>query len=88
MSKRPATPRQIQVLAFIERHVFDKGFPPTHREICAELGASEKSTAAANYHLRQLEAKGLLNRHEATCRGIAITFAGHELLVEQRRLLP
>lgn len=86
MSTRPATQRQIQVLGIIERWVFEKGFPPTHREICAELGLGEQ-TAAANYHLRQLEAKGLLIRHYATCRGIALTFAGHELLVEQRRLL-
>jgi len=87
MNKRPATARQLQVLGIIERWVFDKGFPPTHREICAELGVSEKSTAAAHYHLRQLEARGLLNRHEATSRGIAITFAGHDVLVEQRRIL-
>lgn len=87
MSTRPVTQRQLQVLGIIELWLFDKGFPPTNREICAELGVSEKSTCAAHYHLCRLEAKGLILRHAVTSRGISLTFAGHELLVEQRKIL-
>ena len=45
--------KQQQILNFIERHVADKGFPPTVREICEAVGLSSPSTVHG--YLKRLE---------------------------------
>ncbi len=54
------TERQRQVLSFILRSVEQRGYPPSVREICGELGTS--STRGAQRHLEALERKGYITR--------------------------
>ena len=46
------------ILDFVNQFVQENGFAPSVREIGAAVGCS--STASVSYHLRQLQAKGLL----------------------------
>ena len=47
-------------LEFIRKFVDEKGYPPTVREICSQVGF--KSTASAKYYLDNLKSKALLER--------------------------
>lgn len=68
---RPAlTPRQQAALALICRSVVDRGYPPTVRELGAELGLSS-SNSVLNV-LRRLQAKGYLDRDPGVVRGIRV----------------
>ena len=62
------TARQQQVLDVIQDKIDTAGYPPTIREIGAELGI--KSTNAVNDHLKALERKGYLTRNEAKSRAV------------------
>ena len=65
------TDRQRQILAFVERNIRRKGYPPTHRDIMAELGL--KSTNGIAEHLDRIERKGYLRRGGfAHSRGIVL----------------
>jgi repressor LexA len=64
------SPRQQEVLAFIEGFLSLEGYPPTLREIGRALGI--KSTNAVNDHLKALETKGAIVRSRARSRGIAM----------------
>ena len=64
------SPRQRQVLDFINSHLKDKGYPPTIRDIGAAMGI--RSTNAVNDHLAALEKKGAISRDRACSRGISI----------------
>lgn len=56
----PLTPRQQQVLELLRRHIDANGYPPTLRELAAELGVS--GTLPVSKHLEALERKGQLTR--------------------------
>ena len=47
-------------LEFIKKFVDDNGYPPTVREICAQVGF--KSTASAKYYLDKLEEQGAIKK--------------------------
>lgn len=64
----PLTARQREVLRFILASQRERGVSPALREICACIGAS--STNSASDHLRALERKGYITRHDAMARGI------------------
>ncbi len=64
------SPRQQEVLSFIERFLTDEGSPPTLREIGKALGI--RSTNAVNDHLNALERKGAIHRHRSRSRGITL----------------
>ena len=66
--RKRLTPRQREVLEVIQHSIEDNGYPPTIREIGAELGI--KSTNAVNDHLKALERKGYLERNEAKSRAL------------------
>ena len=66
------TPRQQQVLAFINDFSGRCGYPPSLREIAAQLGIS--GTVGVSKHLEALARKGYLQRSENRPR--AITMAG------------
>ena len=65
------SPRQQEVLTFIERFLGEEGSPPTLREIGKALGI--RSTNAVNDHLNALERKGAITRHRSRSRGISLT---------------
>lgn len=67
-TRKKLTDRQQQVLDFIQEKIACDGYPPTIREIGAELGIN--STNGVNDHLRALERKGYLNRTEAKSRAL------------------
>jgi repressor LexA len=64
------TPRQRQVLDFIASHLDEQGYPPTLREISAEIGTA--GTVSALHHLETLERKGYLRRETGSSRGIVL----------------
>lgn len=54
----PLTPRQAEILAWIESYHLTHSYPPSMREIGRRFGIS--STNGVNDHLRYLEAKGAI----------------------------
>ncbi|NJD30971.1 MAG: repressor LexA, partial [Gammaproteobacteria bacterium] len=61
------TPRQRQVLRFIQDAVIRQGMPPTRAAIAEALGF--KSANAAEEHLRALQRKGVLDLRPCASRG-------------------
>ena len=57
-------------LEFIRKFVDEKGYPPTVREICSQVGF--KSTASAKYYLDKLEEQGAIRKGENKNRAIEI----------------
>lgn len=64
------TPRQRQVLMFIQDTLAEHGLPPTRAEIAEALGF--KSANAAEEHLRALQRKGVLDLRPGASRGIQL----------------
>ena len=64
------TPRQLEVLQFIQRHARRNGAPPTVREIAKALGVA--STNAVACHIDALVRHGLLERHPHSSRGLRV----------------
>jgi repressor LexA len=64
------TPRQSEILLFIQGFMEEVGMPPTRAEIARELGF--KSVNAAEEHLRALQRKGALELIPGTSRGIQL----------------
>ena len=65
------TPRQQEILEFIQTHLRQTGFPPTRAEICKALGF--RSPNAAEEHLKALERKGAIQLTAGASRGIRLT---------------
>ncbi len=57
-------------LEFIRKFVDEKGYPPTVREICSQIGF--KSTASAKYYLDKLEEQGAIKKGDNKNRAIEI----------------
>lgn len=66
------TRRQQAVLDCIEDSIREKGYGPTVREICQQLGLSSPSTV--HVHLKSLEEKGLIKRDPLKSRSITLTY--------------
>lgn len=66
----PLTPRQRDILSFIEKAVREHGAPPTRVEIAQAFGF--KSPNAAEEHLRALARKGVIELVGGTSRGIRL----------------
>lgn len=64
------TRRQQQVLDYIRDAMRRNGYPPTVREICAELDLSSPSTVHA--HLANLERLGLIHRDPSKPRALEL----------------
>jgi repressor LexA len=64
------TPRQREILQFIQDAVAESGMPPTRAEIAAEMGF--KSPNAAEEHLRALQKKGVIDLIPGASRGIQL----------------
>ena len=65
------TPRQKQILEFIRDFRREKGYSPTHREICERFGFTSYGTV--HKHLKLLESKGFLRRDWNQKRGVELT---------------
>lgn len=69
------TPRQTEILDFIQRFISETGMPPTRADMARELGF--RSANAAEEHLRALERKGVIELLPGTSRGIRLLEAPH-----------
>lgn len=70
------TKKQKVVLDDIERHIREKGYGPTVREVCQDLGLSSPSTV--HVHLKALEEKGYIRRDPMKSRSITLTYGVEE----------
>lgn len=59
-----------EVLQYINRYSEENGFPPTVRDMCADLGI--KSTATAYSYVNRLREMGLLNKADKKKRAVAL----------------
>ncbi|MFQ5442767.1 MAG: transcriptional repressor LexA [Thermodesulfobacteriota bacterium] len=73
MDGKRLTPRQKDILAFIEVFIKERGYPPTLREICARFKIKGPKNAAK--HLDALERKGFLRRKANISRGMEVASA-------------
>ncbi len=64
------TPRQRQILTFIQQQIAELGRPPTRSEIARAFGF--RSANAAQEHLRNLERKGAIALTGGASRGIRL----------------
>ncbi len=74
MSDQPSTQltqRQHEILAFIEKTVGDRGYPPSVREIGEAVGLASPSTVHS--HLHTLQRLGYLRRDPTKPRAIEVT---------------
>ena len=65
---QPLTDRQNLILQFIRHSIRERGYPPTLREIGAQMGI--RSTNGVSDHLRALERKGYLRREDMKSRAL------------------
>ncbi len=68
--EKTLTDKQKKILDVINREVREKGYPPSVREICKELGF--KSTSTAHAYLKKLQDLGYLKKAPATPRGLKL----------------
>lgn len=71
MSTTALTPRQQEILVFIEKTVGDRGYPPSVREIGEAVGLASPSTVHS--HLHTLQRLGYLRRDPTKPRAIEVT---------------
>lgn len=62
--------KQQEILSFIEKHLSQKGFPPTVREICEAVGLNSPSTVHG--YLSRLEKNGFIVKDAGSSRGIRL----------------
>lgn len=65
------TPRQSEILSFIQAAIEENGMPPTRVEIARALGF--RSANAAEEHLRALKRKGVIDLVPGASRGIQLS---------------
>ncbi|MDF2502882.1 MULTISPECIES: transcriptional repressor LexA [Clostridium] len=70
MPKDKKRDMQAEIYEFIKSEVINKGYPPSVREICAEVGLS--STSTVHGHLSRMEKKGLIKRDPTKPRAIEL----------------
>lgn len=70
--------KQLMILKSIHEAIENKGYPPTVREIAADVGLA--STSTVHGHLSRLENNGFISRDPALTRAIELTPTGLEVL--------
>lgn len=76
------TPRQKDILAYIEKYRKEQGFPPTLRDICKRFEI--RSTNGARYHLHRLSQMGYLEIEQGKSRGVRMVDKTPKRLPVQR----
>lgn len=71
MKKEELNERLKDVYDYTVKYIENNGYPPSVREICAELNI--KSTATAYSYLERLKSKGLLNKDPQKKRAISVS---------------
>ena len=70
MSYGKISPKQTEILEYIESEIINRGFPPAVREICEAVNL--KSTSSVHSHLETLERNGYIRRDPTKPRAIEI----------------
>jgi repressor LexA len=83
MADSKITPRQRQVLEFIESQMRDRGFPPSVREIGEAVGLTSPSTVHS--HLNTLQKLGYLRRDPTKPRAIEVRWDSNSGAIMERR---
>jgi len=68
------SPRQQDMLSFLQRFIEENGYPPTIREI--GQGVKTSSTSVVSYNLNILQAKGYIQRDREISRGVKLVEKG------------
>ena len=68
--REPLTAKQEQIFNFIKSEISSKGYPPSVREICDEVGLS--STSSVHAHIKTLEKKGYIKSVSSKNRAIEV----------------
>lgn len=68
---REISDRQLSILTVIQKRIDEQGYPPTIREIGAEVGL--RSTNGVAEHLRSLIEKGYLEKEDMKSRALGLT---------------
>ena len=68
------SPRQREILEYVNSHVDAHGYPPTVREIGQAVGLTSPSTVHA--HLARLESSGLIRRDKTKPRALEVIEGG------------
>ncbi len=66
--------KQEKILSFMNRHIKEKGYPPSVREICEAVGF--KSTSSVHTYLKWLEEEGQIQKDAETPRALRILDEG------------
>ena len=72
------TPKQLQYLKVIAKHITTHGTPPSMQEIADKMGGVSRSLV--HRYMWQLKDRGCINRREGRARFIEITDRGWEAL--------
>ena len=72
MTEAVLTQRQREILDIIERHMRERGYPPSVREIGEAVGLTSPSTV--HTHLRTLQRLGFLRRDPTKPRAIEVRY--------------
>ena len=67
---RQVRDKQNEIYEFLKTYTYNKGYPPSVREICEAVGL--KSTSSVHGHLKRLESKGLIKRDPTKPRALEI----------------
>lgn len=77
------TPRQREILLFIEKSMQDRGYPPSVREIGEAVGLNSPSTV--HNHLSTLQKMGFLRRDPTKPRALEVRFDTNSEVAMERR---
>ena len=80
------TDKDYQILKFIQDQLATRGFPPTVREICTEVGLA--STATVHARLKKLEEHGLIVKEGAKNRSIRVVSYNNSVTDEAYTRIP
>ena len=64
------TEKQERILKYISSYTAEQGYPPSVREICAEVGLSSPSTVHA--HIKRLREMGYLEKDDHKTRALSV----------------
>jgi repressor LexA len=83
MADLPLVGKRLEILDFIDRSQRERGYPPSVREICEEVGLTSTSTVHA--HLKTLQGQGYLRRDPTKPRAIEVRYeSGSGAVIERR----
>ena len=78
--------RQRDILEYVAKFIRKNGYSPTLTEIGAALGM--RSPATVHEHIRALQAKGVIKKHDGRIRSLEVLYDPTEHIIENQVDLP